>query len=415
MHLDMLTMSAVSIAVTTMLGLVLIFTWARAGGTEFVGWWGIAMLLQSLGILTAAFAAARGADTILIFGNAVMILADALKWQASRQFAHRRPNLFVMFAGPIVFLIAAHSGFLDSFDERLILICTLMALYNFAAAGELSRANGERLISRWPAVALLVLTGIGLLSWLPFIFAMPIGYAGAVFFSSWFPGVVLVTLLIRIALAFVILTMAKERQEMEQRLDALTDDLTGLPNRRALFEVADALSHRHNVDDPISVLLFDLDNFKRTNDSYGHEFGDRVLKLFAKTVTEKLDGCTIIARLGGEEFAAILLKTDLAAALQVAEAVRRAFANSAAFIDGLAVGCTVSVGAASGMDIDGDVDSLFRGADAALYAAKRAGRDRVEFLSADNEQALAGLRATVRSAMRKPRSATDTIPVKLGA
>jgi diguanylate cyclase (GGDEF)-like protein len=416
MHLDMLTMSAVSIAVTAILGLVLVFTWARAGGTPFVGWWGLAMLLQSAGVIIAAAASARNAADLLTVGNATMLIADGLKWQASRQFAHRPANLFITFAGPAGFLLAAHSGYVETFDGRLILVCTLMALYNFAAAGELARANGERLISRWPAVVLLLLTGAGFLSWLPLIVAMPIHHASAVFSSSWFPAVILVTLLIRIALAFIVLSMAKERQEMEQRADALTDALTGLPNRRALFEAADSLGQRRNAGDPISVLLFDLDYFKQTNDTFGHEVGDRVLKLFATTVAEHLNGSAIVARLGGEEFAAILLQTDLAAAVGAAETVRHAFAKSAAIVDGLAIGGTVSVGAASDMDIDSGLDGLFRRADAALYAAKRAGRNRVELLAADDEQAFAELKATVRTARRKGvPSVVEPIPVKLGA
>jgi diguanylate cyclase (GGDEF)-like protein len=122
--------------------------------------------------------------------------------------------------------------------------------------------------------------------------------------------------------------MAKERQEQEQRVDALTDSLTGLPNRRALFEVADAVAQRRILGGtPVSVLILDLDHFKDTNDSYGHSLGDEVLRVLAMTAEKNLKVNSIVGRLGGEEFAAILPGVEAAAAVEAAERVRRAFSR----------------------------------------------------------------------------------------
>ena len=145
-------------------------------------------------------------------------------------------------------------------------------------------------------------------------------------------------------------------------------------------------------------MIFDLDHFKRTNDRFGHELGDRVLKLFATTVRTHFEEPSIVARLGGEEFAAILPKVDRLGAVETGEAVRRAFAKSGAFVDGLPVGATVSVGVAWDGGGGGDLNALFRRADAALYAAKRAGRNRVELLEPDTEDLLPELKARVRAA-----------------
>jgi len=324
MHLDMLTISAVDITVTAVLGVLLIFTWARERSSPFVGWWGFAQLIQSAGVVIAAIASLMNDADLLTVGTASMIVADALKWKAARQFENRHAPLFFIVAGPVAFLIVAHSGYFPSVDQRLILVCLFLSTYNFAAALELTRGHRERLTSRWPAVLLLLATGAGYLSWLPLILTTPIREAALIFASSWFPAIILFTILGRIALAFIVLAMAKEREELKQRMGALTDPLTGLPNRRALFEAADTLGPRGVLagGHPVSVLLFDLDHFKETNDRFGHQVGDRVLKIFAATLLRQMPTDCIVARVGGEEFAAILPCADPAMAAEAAEAVR---------------------------------------------------------------------------------------------
>jgi diguanylate cyclase (GGDEF)-like protein len=125
-----------------------------------------------------------------------------------------------------------------------------------------------------------------------------------------------------------------------------------------------------------------------------------VLKLFATTVRGHVDGRGIVARLGAEEFAAILPGVDQPGAVESGEAVRRAFANSGAFVDGLAVGATVSVGVASDAGGGSDLNALFRRADAALYAAKHAGRNCVAS-GPDNLGSPQDLRTSLRATVRK--------------
>jgi diguanylate cyclase (GGDEF)-like protein len=402
MHLHMQTISVANVAVTAILGAVLLFSWARERESPFVGWWGLALIVQAAGVAIAAATSRINADQLLAVATASIILGDALKWKAAREFSHCRARLLWVLLGPVGFLLAAQTTYIASFDNQLAAVCTILAIYNFAAAFEFARANSEPLPSRLPAVLLLVVTGLGYLSWLPLNIVMPIQESRSVVLSLWFPAVILATLLLRVALAFIVLSMAKERGELEQRVDALTDALTGLPNRRALFEAADAVGHDRGLRaDAISVLIFDLDHFKETNDRFGHELGDRVLKLFASTASAHLDGTSIVARLGGEEFAAILPGADPVEAVGAGEAVRHAFANSAAFVDGLPVGATVSVGVASDMRVTGDLNALFRQADAALYIAKRAGRNRVQHLGNCDQSPLAEVAAAVRTTRRR--------------
>jgi diguanylate cyclase (GGDEF)-like protein len=151
----------------------------------------------------------------------------------------------------------------------------------------------------------------------------------------------------------------------------------------------------------ISVLLFDLDRFKETNDRFGHDFGDRVLKLFARTLKAHVRNTSIVAPLGGEEFAAILPGADPGDAVRTGEAVRDSFAKSAAVIDGLPLGATVSVGAASDVGGGSDLNALLRRADAALYAAKRAGRNCVKMSASEHDSAAPEFKTSVRARTRK--------------
>jgi diguanylate cyclase (GGDEF)-like protein len=400
MQIDLPTISAVHVTITALLGVVLLLIWARGRESPLIGWWGLALLVQAVGL--AMTAVLFFASVPLAIAGAIMILGDAIKWKAARGFIHRPAHVFWILLGPVAFLLAVQSGLLHSFDYRLDALSTTLAIYTFATAYQFSQAKGEQPASRWPVVVLLVILACFQMLWFPLNIAMPINEARWVAASIWFPTVMLLALLLRVAIAFVVLSLAKERSNIERRMEALTDALTGLPNRRALFEAADAFGHdRDRTGGAISVLIFDLDHFKRTNDRFGHELGDRVLKLFATTVRTHFEGSSIVARLGGEEFAAILPNVDRLGAVETGEAVRYAFAKSGAFVDGLPVGATVSVGVAWDAGGGGDLNGLFRRADAALYAAKRAGRNRVELLEPDTEDLLPELKARVRAAKQK--------------
>lgn len=380
MQLDMLTMLAVNVTVMSVLAAVLLFTWVRER-SSLVGWWGLAVLVMAAGVLVAATSARFHLTEVAVFGPGLVILGCAMQWNAARRF-ERRPALPLwMLAGPVAFL--AISMYL-TFDTRVVLACALLAGYCLASAFELVGGRPDRLGSRWAVVALLAMTAAGYLAWLPLIHLIPIRDASQLLTSHWSAVVVLITLAGRIALAFMVLALAKERRELEQRVDALTDPLTGLPNRRALVEAAHELERagRPPKENPISVLLFDLNQFKEINDAYGHRLGDHVLKVFAETVSRQLTGNSFVARMGGEEFAAILPGADQTAAARAAESVRSAFESSAAFVEGVAVRGTVSVGACSDAEADCDLGMLFHRADTALYRAKNAGRNCVVLVDA---------------------------------
>jgi diguanylate cyclase (GGDEF)-like protein len=237
-------------------------------------------------------------------------------------------------------------------------------------------------------MAVLALHGIVFLSPIPIVILNPSEIRFSDFTGGWFAIFALETLLYAIATAFIILTMAKERSERIHRTAATIDPLTEIFNRRALLEAGRRILGRLAWDkQPVSVLMFDLDHFKKINDRFGHAVGDRALQVFARTAAARLRATDIIGRLGGEEFAAILPATSLLSAAVAAERVRTAFQEAAREIDGLPIAATVSIGAAATEEVDCDIEALLAEADRALYAAKAGGRNR--YVLAGSEEDLA--------------------------
>jgi diguanylate cyclase (GGDEF)-like protein len=159
---------------------------------------------------------------------------------------------------------------------------------------------------------------------------------------------------------------------------AITDELTELANRRYFMETLETeLRRAERFDEPLALVFADLDDFKRVNDRFGHHVGDQVLRAFADVVRKRLRSIDLAARLGGEEFAVLLLETDLKGAEALAESLRSAVAAlEVRIVGGPAVGVTASFGVAAYPQTH-DADELMTAADLALYRAKRAGKNRV--------------------------------------
>jgi diguanylate cyclase (GGDEF)-like protein len=180
------------------------------------------------------------------------------------------------------------------------------------------------------------------------------------------------------ALTLGAVMMANAELVARARHAADHDHLTGARSRRAFFDLAArerARSLRGGA--PLSLLLFDVDHFKRINDTYGHATGDRVLVEIIQHTGAAVRSIDTVARLGGEEFAVLLPDTGAEAALVAAERLRRGLARA---LDGAAgsidVAYTVSIGAAT-LDRDESIEGMLSRADAALYAAKARGRNAV--------------------------------------
>lgn len=186
----------------------------------------------------------------------------------------------------------------------------------------------------------------------------------------YFSGFIAINL---VAVGFVL--MLKEHADEKNKLLAVTDPLTGCWNRLRIEQCAQIeMARRRRYGEPVAILMIDIDHFKQVNDRHGHLAGDRLLSAFADVVRSCLREADQFGRWGGEEFVVLLAASDAGAAATIAERIRRAVAASA-FAGGLRV--TASIGWAE-YRIDESLGDWIGRADDALYAAKAAGRNRVE-------------------------------------
>ena len=174
----------------------------------------------------------------------------------------------------------------------------------------------------------------------------------------------------------------QERLAEELRLRAQTDALTGLPNRRHFFGVGLVAAAAVGSGSVLSVLLLDIDHFKSINDDFGHPVGDEALRELASRCRGLLRGNDLIARIGGEEFGVLLPEAKPAEAAEIAERLRAGLAGSPVETQAGPVAVTISLGGAVLSAAGETFEAVLKRADAALYEAKRGGRNRVVLAAA---------------------------------
>jgi diguanylate cyclase (GGDEF)-like protein len=384
MNLDINTLFLVTIYVEAILGLLLLFAWVQNTAITAVAWWGFAHLLRAGSVMLFGLYGTVPDLISIDLANAVLFTAFALTWTGARVFDHRRPMPVVLFGGAALWLVASRiPAFADSFGIRVLLSSSIITAYTWATAYEFWRGRDEPLVSRWPAIFMLFAHGSLYLLRTPFGAMLPwLPTSNQVFESVWLTVLSFEALLFTIAIAFILLAMAKERTEYRHKTAALIDSLTGIANRRAFMQDGQAQLKRQSANPrPTAVMLLDLDNFKSINDRFGHAVGDRVLEIFADVASGCVRRIDLFGRLGGEEFAALLRDTTRERALIVAEQIRSGFAEATRDVDGRPVVATVSIGIVVSNDAALDLSALLMQADHALYRAKDQGRNRIEVAS----------------------------------
>ena len=384
MNLDVNTLFLVTIYVEAILGLLLLFVWAQNTAIHAVAWWGFAHLMRAASVALFGLYGVVSDLISIDLANAVLFTAFGLTWTGARVFDYRRPRLVLLFGGAIAWIVLSRVPvFADSFNARVLLSSGIITCYTWATAYEFWRGRAEPLVSRWPAIFMLFAHGALYLLRTPLAAMLPwLAVGNQVFESVWLTVLSFEALLFTIAIAFIMLAMAKERTEHGHKTAALIDPLTGLANRRAFLQDGEAQLSRQGANPrPTAVMLLDLDHFKTINDRFGHAIGDRVLEIFADVASGCIRRMDLLGRLGGEEFAALLIDTTRERAQIVAEEIRARFATAAREVDGRPVTGTVSIGIVISQDAVLDLTALLAQADHALYCAKDNGRDRIEVAS----------------------------------
>ena len=380
MHLDVQTLSVVTVFVTALLGALLVFAGLQNRSIRAPMWWGSAHIINAVGL---GFLTSRGAAPTFVtvdLANALILLGYGLTWTGARVFDGRSIRPWLVLLAPAVWmLLCAIPGFNAALNLRVIVVSTTLAVFALMTADEFWRGRDEPLMSRWPSIFVLLAYAAVLLARVPATLLSPLFAEDALMSSVSFALLAFGTLLFTVVMAFLQLNMTKERTELKHKINSLVDPLSGVANRRAFLDgAAELLQRQHAETEPLAIMLFDLDHFKQINDRLGHAVGDTVLQTFARAATSTLGSDTLFARIGGEEFAACMRVGDLDEAFAVADRVRRNFAVAAARFGNAELSPSVSGGVTLGCDPEAQVVELLSIVDRALYRAKERGRNRIE-------------------------------------
>lgn len=384
MRIDLPTLYLLAMLTSVFNGLMLLFSWLQNRTAMTLAWWGGAILVLVGGGLLAALRGVVPDPLSIVVGNGLWLGAYGMMWCGARVFEGRKPRLPSAAAGAIAWAIFCQSEvFYGSQVLRIGVFSIIVSVYALLIPLEYWRSQDPQPASRWIAIALSLLQALFYALRVPladrFIFPVPAEDVN-MYVPIW-----ITALCLHIAgIAFLVMVMVKERLELQLRRAASIDPLTGIANRRAFFDRGERILGRLSIDRaPAALLMIDLDFFKRVNDTYGHDAGDRLLSAFGTCTSALLRSTDLFARTGGEEFACLLPNTNITDAMEAAERIRRRFASQASDDDFPQNSPTVSVGVATTATCGHQLDALMAAADRALYAAKANGRNRVEADMAD--------------------------------
>jgi diguanylate cyclase (GGDEF)-like protein len=412
--LDMPTLSFVSVVVVAVLGLLLVMTWLQQRKVRALAWWGAAYLIgaSSMALWTAPGQLIRLPAEV---PAAMIFIACGMIWNGMRLFHGRQLMPIAASTGAIVWLVLCQlPAVTEGSNARIVLGAVIVSIYTFFIAFELWRERRKSLYSRSAAIVVPFLHAA--------VFLMPLAmrvFVPGIFMADWLMVFALDTLIYLVGTAFIVLLMVKDYDVSVYRDAANIDPLTGLLNRRAFLENAFALCERQGRKSrPLTLMMFDLDHFKSVNDRFGHAAGDDVLRVFAQVARKSTRATDIIGRLGGEEFTAVVPES-MEISIRIAERIRKSFEAAGVEIAGQAIGATVSIGIATSQEPVMNIEAMLARADAALYRAKREGRNRLR--GADGEHvseaaqpisaARAGRTAKVRQVARRKRASPRRRPI----
>lgn len=372
MQLNLPTLILADIYVLVLVAVLMLFAW-RSGRREPT--LGYLSLMLFLGGASTVLGTMRnlGIDYVpVVLGNVLFMIAVGLNWTAMRVFAGHRPHLLGLGAGAVAWLLLCLlPSFYESLRIRIVVHSLITIAYTSLAMYELLRCREHIEVSLRPAKALMALHIVMYGLRIVFDEGHPFEARDAEF--NFFSLLIFETMLYAIGIAFVSLAMVRERAELEYRQASLSDPLTGVGNRRAFIERGEALLEAcRSSGRSATLLLCDLDHFKRLNDTFGHHAGDQALIGFCEVMKLRMRREDVFGRIGGEEFACLLSDAGPAVGQAVAERIRIEFAELPFTQAGL---LSVSIGVSTSARVGYDLDRLLSDADQALYQAKDSGRN----------------------------------------
>lgn len=336
--------------------------------------WAVAAASGSLGSLMMIAAESYVIGTS--FAQAYLLLAIALAWQGLRIFDHRRMDLRLAVAGPVLYFLLTSSApiFEQDASVRTLFLSLLGALYLGLIAWEHRQSEAEEMLANRRASRLWfsVQAGVLTLSALAVVIA-PLPPAGATL-PFWAMPVVVMAFLQSVVAPVSFLLLLRDRLVVETQWASATDALTGLANRFTFLDMLQTLSSKIRGEG--AFLYVDVDHVKRINDRYGHSGGDQVLKTCAQLILQELPDHALLGRLAGAEFAAYVPFCKVEEAEKLAHIIHDSVEQQMFFLGGDLVSVTVSVGVAHGA-MQVTPDELLKRADAALHRAKVNGRNSV--------------------------------------
>ena len=348
--------------------------------------WGTVLLLQVLGWVLMALRGQISDWLSIVLANGVLMASYAGTAYALRLLlgVPQRRALLVAIGTAGWLGIAWFGVVVPDYRMRVYIATLALGAYLLLLVWPLRHAL-RRGGSTAQRVMLLVLLG-ALLGWcarLSDLAFHPAGATGLLAYSPANAAQMIYSAVEPVLASIGFLLMYNETVQAELHRLARTDPLTGTLNRLALDEEAQRLFRQAEEQaSELATLMIDADHFKAINDRFGHASGDRVLAALATCLGGHLRAPDVLGRAGGEEFLVLLPDTDAAGAGALAERMRERVARLHPVLDGEAQAITISIGVAARLPQDRHADALIHRADRALYAAKRAGRNRVATLSA---------------------------------
>lgn len=351
--------------------LLAILLMAERGINQGTKYWVIALFIHGIANLLL-FARPHLPPLIgIIFYNFCVSLAFSFGYLAFARLVDKKVS-FWLFLFPILLMPITMLIYIDDIIMRVIFASIIFGIQLILMSFTLTRGfwSGSEKLKGW-LIYSTGLLGLGFIVRALFCYIKPELFIQMIAKSALQGSLVIAGIIYMILSTVVILLVRLDVLNKELSALASQDSLTGLFNRRAFIDNAKHMIVSDNL--PVSVLMLDLDNFKKINDAYGHNVGDTALKLCSHALQDGLKQRGIIGRLGGEEFAVILPRTDSKHALAVAEKLRFAIESINVHPD---IKLSISIGVATSSHIP-SIEPLLVSADKALYDAKAKGRNRV--------------------------------------